>query len=306
MAGFVRRNTLITGTDVSRKKLFDHPEMADGTIFLWDPNHEYGEMVGVPGNGGVLPNVAGPWALPIIGGDAVLSDMQGVIATASEGPSMMQLERTSKGGIHIALSKVNMVTGLNNYQARLPVKIRQKIFDLIPQSSDDIHALYYSHWFKTTRAQGSMSNSVSWMHFATAVGISPSIYSTAGGTLAGGSILGSYSAVIDGESILAGANAGWSGTKPGALGQVSMLFGAGNADAWTFGGNKNAYPSRAYHRCKVELLHLNKRANNGAGGTLAEEWIAARDADIGFLTAALAAGGSLYGDIYTDPLTLCP
>lgn len=287
-------------SDLSLKKYFDHPEMAEGTLFLFDPKHEWGAFTGVPGNGGFIPNVASRQALPILAGSGAgtIADLDAPVAFMTDANGML-IERSAKGGIHILPSQANQVTNNNYWIARLPAAIRTYVWNLLP--GDGLNGIYFSFWFVTTRGNLSGLTTMSYAHMIAGAGTTPYVYHTAASPVAAGGLLGSYSGSSGNARIILGGASAFGGTKPGAPLPTSSLFGNGLMDQWGISTNRNKAGGRLYVRAKFEDLRLNKRSNNGLGGTIAEEFAAAQAADVAAWTAAFAVGGAFYGDTWTDP-----
>jgi len=292
----------VAATDLTLPKLFAHPEMAEGTLFLWDPAHEYGAVTGVPGDGGKLPNVASRQALPILSssGATVIGDLDAPVSSVFDANGAL-LERSAKGGIHILPSQVNQVSNNNAWIARIPAAIRRYVFDMLP--GDGLNGFYFSFWYAVTRSNVSGLTTMSYAHMIAGAGTSPYVYHTAASPVAAGALIGSYSGSSGTARIILGGSSAFGGTKPASPLPTSSLFGNGLMDQWGISGNRNKVGGRVYGRVKFEALRLNKRANNGLGGTIAEEFAAAQAADLAAWTKHYGIGGQFYGDTWTDPTT---
>jgi hypothetical protein len=289
-------------SDLSLPKLFAHPEMAEGTLFLFDPRHEYGAFSGVPLDGGKVPNVASRQALPILSGSgaASISDLDAPVSFMADTNGML-VERSAKGGIHILPSQLNMTTNNNYWIARIPAAIRTYVWNLLP--GDGLNGIYFSFWFVTTRGNVAGLTTMSYAHMIAGAGTTPYVYHTAASPVSAGGLLGSYSGASGNARILLGGASAFGGTKPGSPLPTSSLFGNGLMDQWGISTNRNKPGGRLYVRAKIEDLRLNKRANNGTGGTIAQEFAAAQAADVAAWTKEFGLGGAFNGDTWTDPAT---
>lgn len=297
----------VAATDLTLPKLRDHPEMSDGSILLLDFNHEFGEFTGVPGTGAVLKNVASRNMKQIYGLADSIDDLNMTFEFGSDANGML-VERTTKKGLHILPSQLNQITNNNKGIIRPSSRLRQEIFNRVPQTEPD-GGFYVSAWYKATRGQVAGFITSSRMHLAQNIsGSSNMAWHTQASPVAGDNLLGTQGPTNHGNgngTILGFGSGTWRGTKPSFGNTLMSLFGVGQIDAWSNSTNRNKAAGIVLYRLKIEDLKFTKRANGGVGGTPAEEYALAAAADLAAFTAAFNAGGSLYGDGWSD-VTLFP
>lgn len=285
------------------RKVYDDASMDAGTIWLFDPSHSMGAFSGVPANGAAIPNVARNRALAIIGAGA---GGAGTFRTQRESAAALVMERTSKGGLHIASSHSAQTTENYGY-IEPPAAIKQYMHGRLPAAAT---GFYVSFWLRVTRAQVATAAAASCGHYINvdAAATSNYLFHTQGlGPTVGGSLGANVSTTaVNSPSLLQLGCSAWVGSKPTSYDRGELILGgAGAFSAWGY-FNVNKAPSLILYKVKVEDLALCKRSNGGAGGTLAEEYAAAYAADLADFTAAFAAGGKFYNDTWTAAATLCP
>ncbi|ATC26508.1 hypothetical protein [Caulobacter vibrioides] len=290
-------------TDTNIQPLYDDPGISAGTLFLFDPGHSKGAFAGIPANGGSVPNIAASVAAGVLGVDA--STLAGTVAYQREAANALLMERTTKLGIHGLPSQVNQTTQFNGWNFALPTAIRDHIFTNVPT-----RGLYVSMMARKTRdytGSPAAPQSFGHIHSTTAAttnylfhlqALAPSPPTST--QLIGRSPTGVPAVNVN--TLTAVAVKDWSGTKPGSAANSVSSFGVGIFGSWA-SLNINKGAGLVLYRVKVEDLTLTKRANGGAGGTLAEEYAAALARDQEDFNAFFGVGGKFYGDTWTDPAT---
>lgn len=298
-------------TDTSLPILYPDPGMSPGTLVLVDTGHsESGLTAGVVPTSGTLRNLARDVAVSVIG-SGVAADMDlpiGFYQTA--GNASFRVERTGKGGIHGISSQIGQANGNNDSWALSPAStsaLAQHLVNLVPGGN-----LFVSQWIRKTRNKtGAQTYSSATTYFANSTAATSNyLWHSQSGEMAVGQLgkTGSAQTAALGDPVLiaAGINA-WQGTKPsGAVGTFSAAVAClGRFGPWA-SILQNKDHSMILYRLKIEDLSKTKRANNGAGGTPAEEYAAALAAEQALFTTAFGAGGKFNGDTWSDPATLLP
>lgn len=287
-------------TDTTLPVLRDDPLLAAGSLFLFDPSHSLGGIVGVPGVVGtsapnVLPNVAWKQATAVLGAGTQTS-LAGSVTTRNVDDSIWKVERSGKGGIHGIITQSGAQVSTRAWRATLPTAVRDYVM-----ANMAAHQFYFSIWRKITRPVV-VPNTARQSPFHFARTTSNYLFHMEGGVFApvtGAALVGrsGIPGLTGDEFIAAGANkfmagatAGFTGTGPTT--SEDIAFGLGTFDAWgTI--NYNKAPSHIIYRVYAEDLTVS-------GRTFAD----ASAADQALYNAAFAAGGKFFGDTYTDPATL--
>lgn len=287
-------------TDTTLPFLFDDVGMSPGTLALFDPANSKGAFTGVPANSLTVPNIARDVASGIVG--AAPSALDFAVSAMTDGANMLRTERTSKGGVHVLPSQVNQITANNYWLLRLSPELRQFLFDLLSTTASTTAGIYASVWSLRTREQGSGNTAPQSISHITNQSSATGnyMYHMQGGVPnSGGLSIGRNvgDATLGAPRRSSSGVSGWAGTKPASTSLVTAaLIGAGSFDGWA-SLNINKAPGFVLYRAKIEHLGLTKRANGGAGGTLAEEFAAAEAQDIADFNAAFSAGGKFYQDV---------
>lgn len=299
-------------TDTSLPILYADPGMSPGTLFLFDAAHsQNGLSTGVVPLAGTLPNIARETAAAALNKSASLLDWSPGYAR-SAGDASFKVERTAKGGIHAVSSLVGQTTanGSDDYWRINPMDdLKQGLLDAVPGS-----ALFAINWIVVSRLGVSSPNSApqSIMHMtngASATGnylffsrFDKFTAGDGGGFMRGPTVYGPTNT----PEMVYVASSAWLNTKPSSVASALITPAVlGRDTAWR-GINQNKAPSLILYRSKMEDLSKTKRANNGAGGTFAEEAAAALAVEQALFNTAFAAGGKFYGDTWSDPATLLP
>lgn len=295
-------------TDTSLPFLYPDTGMSPGTLFLFDAAHsQSGLTTGAVPISGTLPNIARDVAAKALGKSASLLDWTAEYAR-SAGDASFKVERTAKGGIHAVSSQIGQATGADYWRITPLADLRQGLLDAVPGS-----ALFAINWYIITRLGITTGNAApeSMMHVCAGASatanylfftyfdkFSPGTVGFMRGPLANGPVNTPAMTYV-------GASA-WVGAKPANVGAGYFVPAIlGRADAWS-GFNQNKAPSLILYRSKIEDLSKTKRANNGAGGTYAEEAAAALAVEQALFNAAFGVGGKFYGDTWSDPAVLLP
>ncbi|MFG1206994.1 hypothetical protein [Xanthobacter flavus] len=299
-------------TDTSLPILYPDPGMSPGTLFLFDAAHsQSGLTAGVVPTSGTFPNIARDTAAAALNKSASLLDWT-VDYARTAGDASFKVERTAKGGIHAVSSQVGQISAVGDYWRITPLlDLRQGLLDAVPGS-----ALFAINWYIITRLGISSGNAAmqSMMHIVNgASSTGNALYFTRFDRFS--SINGDGGGFMRGPTANGPANtpaytyvaaSAWTNAKPASPASAFITPAVlGRDTAWS-GFNVNKAPSLILYRSKIEDLSKTKRANNGAGGTFAEEAAAALAIEQGLFTAAFGAGGKFNGDTWSDPATWLP
>jgi hypothetical protein len=297
-------------TDTTLPILYPDPGMSPGTLFLFDAAHsQSGLTAGVVPTSGTFTNIARDTAAAALGKSASLLDWGPVYARSVGDPSF-KVERTSKGGIHAVSSQVGQTTGNSDndfWRIELMNDLKQAMLDAIPGS-----AIFSMNWYVVTRAgiaNGANQSMIHMTNGASATG-NYAYFSKfdrfQSGDGGGFARQPTAQAAINTPSLQYVASSAWLNSKPANVASAIISPATlGRDTAWR-ALNRNCAPSLILYRSKVEDLSKTKRANNGAGGTFAEEAAAALAIEQALFTVAFAAGGKFNGDTWSDPATLLP
>jgi hypothetical protein len=105
-----------TFTGTGLPSVYDDSLMGAGSLILHDVGHSLGGFAGIPGNGGLIPNIAWQTANALVAGapgQAALSGVIGstdtLVAGATTSATFPYAERTSKNGLHIVRSHTKLL-----------------------------------------------------------------------------------------------------------------------------------------------------------------------------------------------------
>ncbi|UJX45750.1 hypothetical protein [Xanthobacter sp. YC-JY1] len=295
-------------SDTTLPILYPDAGMSPGTLFLFDAAHsQSGLTAGVVPTSGTFTNIARDTAAAALGKSASLLDWT-VEYVRSAGDTSFKVERTAKGGIHAVSSQVGQAAGADYWRITPLADLRQGLLDAVPGS-----ALFAINWYIITRLGittgngapqsmmhmvNSSSSTANFLYFTYFDRFNPSAI----GFMRGPTALGPANTPA---MTYVGASA-WTNSKPASLATFYVTPAIlGRETAWA-GFNQNKSPSLILYRSKIEDLSKTKRANNGAGGTFAEEAAAALAVEQALFTSAFASGGKFYGDTWSDPAVLLP
>ncbi|ATC25220.1 hypothetical protein [Caulobacter vibrioides] len=291
-------------TDTNIQPLYDDPGISAGTLFLMDGAHSKGAFTGVPANGGSIPNIAASAAAELTG--AAPATLNGLVTFARESTSTLLVERTTKLGLHGLPSQSAQTIANNGWFFTLPNAIRDYIWGLVPTGG-----LYVSLMScKTREYTGSPAapQSHAHIHSATAATTNYLLHSLGGQApvpISGSQLIGKTPAsppAVNTSMLSAIGVSNWTGTKPSSGANTITGFGVGIFGSWS-SLNINKGDGIVLYRIKVEDLTNTRRANNGAGGTLAEEYAAALARDQEDFNTFFGVGGKFNGDTWTNPAT---
>lgn len=276
-------------SDTAMDVLYDDELMSKGSLLLHDLSFSTEPLVGVPATGGFIPNLAWETAAAIIGSgthDSLRSTLSYNL-TGADG----QMERTSKGGLHVEIKQSGYTNGRG---AAIRAAAALEAYIEAHPNND----FYFSIYSRITRAALAGSPSESFSSF---------IYNSTAGALAN-YLLGFYRSGYDSSAGIPAGNAradpakntvgntyrsvgptNWTGTAPSAGQLRALLADWGNyTNAGLSAGN--AHPSWIFYRCYLEDLTVS-------GRTYAQV-----DAlDHAIWAKAFADGGRYYGDTFTAP-----
>jgi len=310
MASYQVLNSVITNK--KRPIVGRFPGINPGTLLRVDPSLVSGDFTGVPDNGAYLPNAASVQAAALLG-IADDNSLKPAISAARDGENAFSVARTPKGGLELLPSQVNQTSNSNYFVIRYPTALRQAIFDLLPgDGSPSSHGFAISiMWAKIRSGSEGSGAPQSNSHIeSSALGVTDRSYfaqSAGQGSMVGASV-GSYISPGAGAFgvpalTMIGFNT-WTGTKPGAAtGLLAALFGVGNFDGWVSSANRNKNHGYVVYNIQLDDLYYNRLANDGEGGTFAEEFLAHRNQRLEEFNKAFAASGKYAGDTIINPAT---
>ena len=297
MGKIIRLNG-VSLTDAVAPKIIerDHIEI-EGSLFLFDGNHEFDIFSGVPALNAKIPNILWRKAAAAIGSPGLdRSSLDASVVTRAGNSSTWLVERTLRGGLHGIITQAGTQSGGLAYVMALPSALRDYIFNNRLSRS-----FYTSIWTKTTRIGLSSTAPQSPFHFSNVSNGNVNYlfhYQGGRGRPASTSRLGGrddpltddHSGAAPFNRFASVAVNGINGSGPSIENNVEI--GLGNFGSWG-SANVNKCPSRIIYRAYIEDLTTS-------GRTYAQV-----DAiDYALWQAAFAAGGKFHGDTYTDPATL--
>jgi hypothetical protein len=118
------------------------PIETSGSLLLLEPNHPVTQWSsGIPANGGTVPNVLATLGTATAGASVAAVPVQ----NTSPSSSAMILERTTKGGVHAAVSPTNGTTASIGLLIGLP----SALLDYL--KANPTHIYYLSMWSRLTK-----------------------------------------------------------------------------------------------------------------------------------------------------------
>ena len=215
--------------ELPKLKRFDQIE-SPGSLLLIDPTHPVSAWgSGVPADNAILPNLVEPIALAVMG-SSTPADARPLFRKASAFTGSAGLiERTGKGGVHAISPQSGAAVAGSGPAVQFPTRLVKYWLD------NPSHALYFSIWWRLTRAAATGFGS------AGVAGFSPNSQQTNGGLqviapAAGGNIGTRPSAGMPhlaGVRALPTENPGAAGPKLTIAAQLGFgIFDNGGANAW--------------------------------------------------------------------------
>lgn len=293
--GKVLRLRGVTITDTSAPKIITRDKIeSNGSLFLFDGNHQFGTFAGLPVQNAAIPNVLANKAAALLG--VAESTVGLVVGGSTANSAYWKSERTTKGGVHGIITQAGGQVGNPQYLIRTSSAIRDYVL------ANPAHKYYASLWSRITR-QSLKTNSQAPMYFIGATTANGLFHFESGlpSPLSGTTLLGRKPDPIIGDlpaqTLPAPYNRfgsigvqGMLGTGPGTTADISMLVGT--AGAWA-GGTLNQAPSRIIYRGYMEDLTASGR-----------DYAEVEAIDYAMFLEAFGVGGKFYGDTYTSPATL--
>lgn len=282
------RKIVLTGTkltDLSAPKIVNiDPMEAAGSLLLVDPTHPSMAWAGgVPANSTTVPNLFSENALALAGTGTGLTVRRG--AWTSGGT----LERTTRGGLHGALSPTLATPAGNEFLLAAPDALETYLL------ANQSHAFYLSTWHRLTRLAPAepQTTMVQAITSNTTPGTNALAYSHHLGNVPGNQ--GRKAANILGTKLTNVSAQGWSGTAPANAAGMSITLFTALWSAFAFSdGKARAIGSQAFYRTYLEDLTVSGRTYAQAD---------ALDYEL-YTKEVLTSGGRYYGDTYTDPATI--
>lgn len=247
----------------------------------------------VPTHSAKLGNIAWETAAAIIGSGS-LDTLSPTFQNTFVGlPAQGLAERTSRKGLHVITSQVNMDASQRYCGITLPTALRDYLYGALPGRS-----IYTSIWGRYTRLATQSVDALG--HFATA-GSPTSNYvnvlgkgalwsPSGGGTFVGRNSVPSSEAL--GNFYAASAQNGWVGTKPASASLSEWLLWFGTYGAYqSYQRNKAA--SGIWYRIYIEDLTTSGRS-----------YATVDAADKALYDVAFGAGGRFASDSFTAVATL--
>ena len=284
-------------TDTTGPKIITRDKIeSDGSLMLFDGNHQFGQFSGLPGVNASVPNALSSLTAKLLSVSEDLTHLKGYSASA-DSAGLFKKERTAKGGIHGIVTQAGGQTSVQAYFLRAPDAVQAYMRD------NNTHTFYVSLWQRVTRK--ALDGPVPQAPFYFANGVSStanfrfhmegSLPYPRAGTLTSRGV--KAVPVANDINIADGTNRFTSlgvqgNTGNGPISADPVTFGVGTIGAWN-GGNYNKAASRIIYRAYIEDLTVS-------GRTYAE----VEAIDYALYQEAFAPGGKFYGDTYTAPSTL--
>lgn len=297
--GKILRLNGVTLTDTTAPKIIERdPIESDGSLFLFDGAHQFGQFSGVPDVSHTIPNVLSNKAAGILSVSESSTDF--FVKSRTADSSIWLCERTAKGGIHGLITQSGGQSSSLQYILAASRDIRDYL--LATMSS---HAFYFSLWTRVTRIGLGEGLTAPQSPFHFALETNNFLFHMAGGCASAGSTKPNFLASKDipttNDFNTSGPAApfarfaslavqGYAGTGPTNFRDVSIIAGTGEAwDAFNF----NKCASRIIYRAYAEDLTVSGRSYSEVEAI-----------DYALWQAAFGPGGKFHGDTYTDPATL--
>lgn len=282
-------------TDTSAPKIITRDKIeSNGSLFLFDGNHQFGTFAGLPAQNAAIPNVLANKAAALLG--VAESAVGLVVGGGTVNSAYWKSERTTKGGVHGIITQAGGQIGNPQYLIKTAPAIREYVL------ANPAHKYYVSLWSRITR-QSLKTSSQSPMHFIGASTPNGLFHFESGlpSPLSGGTVLGRKPDPLVGDlpaqPLAVPYNRfgsigvqGFTGSGVLANSNISMMVGTG--DAWA-GGTANQAPSRIIYRGYMEDLTASGR-----------DYAEVEAIDYAMFLEAFGVGGKFYGDTYTSPSVL--
>lgn len=282
-------------TDTSAPKIITRDKIeSNGSLFLFDGNHQFGTFAGLPAQNAAIPNVLANKAAALLG--VAESAVGLVVGGGTVNSAYWKSERTTKGGVHGIITQAGGQVGNPQYRIKAATAIRDYVL------ANPTHKYYVSIWSRITR-QSLATSSQSPMHLvgATTANMLFNFESGLPSPQSGATLLGRKPDPIVGDlpaqPLAVPYNRfgsigvqGFVGTGPGASADINLLVGT---DGPWAGGMVNKAPSRIIYRGYMEDLTASGR-----------DYAEVEAIDYAMFLEAFGLGGKFYGDTYTAPSAL--
>jgi len=281
-------------TDPTLPILYPDPLIVPGSLLLVDfGRSETHSLDSVPAHGAQLGNIAWATAAAVLGSGSLSTLSPTFQNTFIGAPTMGTVERTSKKGVHVITSQTAMDSAGRYASITLPTALRDYLWTNLPGRT-----IYTSVWGRHTRLATQGTDALG--HFASTstptANYSNLLYRgalwvpTSGGTFVGQRSVPAVGAL--GNFYAAGAQSGWTGTRPGAAASSECVHWIG-ARAVYESYQRNAAASAIWYRIYIEDLTASGRT------------FAAVDAlDKALYDVAFGSGGRFEADSFTAVATL--
>lgn len=281
-----------------------------GALWLVDATHVAEQWAaGVPANNAVIPNLVSYQANAINGA-------LGVLPLAFQTDGLLtgvfgKVERSTKGGLHVILSRAANSDFLSHSSSKYYTRIVQdtskspwtawgaNIYGTTGADGSWHHSMYLSTWTRITRAQTTGANAYTPAEIARGAssGYKIKFQAETGGLVHyPNNVPQVQQTALGGAFNAVGATTAVIGTDPTSAADLLLNpFIGGHWPSWNFntGVRENA-PSFVFYRSYCEDLTVT-------GRSFAE--VSAIDQAL-YTKHVLTAGGRYYGDTYTDPATI--
>ena len=282
-------------TDTSAPKIITRDKIeSNGSLFLFDGNHQFGTFTGLPAQNAAIPNVLSNKAAALLG--VAESAVGLVVGGATVNSAYWKSERTTKGGVHGIITQAGGQVGNPQYRIKAATAIRDYVL------ANLTHKYYVSIWSSITR-QSLTINSQSPMHLVGATTANMLFHFESGMPFpqSGSTLLGRKPDPVVGDlpaqPLAVPYNRfgsigvqGFVGAGPGASAGINLLVGT---DGPWAGGLLNKAASRIIYRAYIEDLTVSGRS-----------YAEVEAIDYAMFLEAFGAGGKFSGDTYTAPSTL--
>jgi hypothetical protein len=281
-------------TDTTLPILQTDPLIVPGTLLLVDFGRaETHSLDSVPAHGAQIGNIAWATAAAVLGSGSLSTLSPTFQNTFVGAPTMGLVERTPKKGLHVITSQTAMDSAGRYASITLPNALRDYLWTNLPGRT-----IYTSVWGRHTRMATQGTDAMA--HFAATASPTANYVNllyrgalwvpTSGGTFVGQRSVPSTGAL--GNWYAAGAQNGWTGTRPGTAAGSEAVFWFGARGAYE-GFQRNAAASVIVYRIYMEDLTTSGRTFSAVDA-----------ADKALYDAAFGSGGRFASDSFTAVATL--
>lgn len=264
----------------------DHPDkrMTDGTLLLLD--FQASGYNTIPADNALLPNIAWENAKLIVDptGTTSQNDYKPVVMNTKTANGMV-LEYTTKGGLHGIVSQVNDLANGNDFVIKIPVAIKNYIFNNIGKG------FFVSLWTRKTRLATTATSANFTLSLAN-TGNYICSFQTGGSSIIGNNLgyRGSYSDLNSLSPQCLNLGVSQKTGNPGIDDYSGFKFGSQFAYA---GYELNKSCSEILYQLRIDVIDASKKTYAQLDADDYEAW-----------QQAFSLGGRFYNDTFTSPATL--